>query len=132
MMLIILSDGNTYDTATVAQDYRDLAAGETPNPTQYQYKEFKPETVASWELGYKGIIDNKLFIDIYGFYAQYTDFIGLTVLIKNPFPTDIYLDLFKMRFNTFGIYTNSSNKVNTVGAGIESSIYFAQRIFCWW
>ena len=53
-------------------------------PTQYQFKEFKPETVASWELGYKGIIANKLFIDVYGFYAQYTNFIGLTVLVKNP------------------------------------------------
>ena len=56
---------------------------------QYQFKEFKPETVASWELGYKGIIDEKLFIDIYGFYAQYTNFIGLTVLVKNPLPNGL-------------------------------------------
>jgi hypothetical protein len=68
--------------------------------------------VASWELGYKGIINEKLFIDVYGFYAQYTNFIGLTVLIKDPFVLGVHPT------NTFGIYTNSSNKVNTVGAGI--------------
>jgi outer membrane receptor protein involved in Fe transport len=98
---------NTYDTAELG----NYARTGTP-PTQYQFKEFKPETVASWELGYKGIIANKLFIDVYGFYAQYTDFIGLTVLVKNP------LTQGQNALNTFGIYTNSSNKVNTVGAGI--------------
>jgi len=98
---------DTYDTAALG----NYARTGTP-PTQYQFREFKPETVASWELGYKGIIANKLFIDVYGFYAQYTDFIGLTVLVKNPLTEG------QNALNTFGIYTNSSNKVNTVGAGI--------------
>ena len=70
---------NTYDTASLG----NYARTGVP-PTQYQFKEFKPETVASWELGYKGIIADKLYIDVYGFYAQYTNFIGLTVLVKNP------------------------------------------------
>ncbi len=99
---------NTYDTAALGNFAR---TGEPP--TQYQFKEFKPETVASWELGYKGLIANKLFIDVYGFYAQYTDFIGLTVLVKNPLTEG------QNATNTFGLYTNSSNKVNTVGAGIS-------------
>ena len=98
---------DTYDTAALGNYARTGAP-----PTQYQFKEFKPETVASWELGYKGLIANKLFIDVYGFYAQYTDFIGLTVLVKNPLTEG------QNATNTFGIYTNSSNKVNTVGAGI--------------
>ncbi len=98
---------NTYDTASL---FAYLKGG--PPPTQYQFKEFKPETVASWELGYKGIIQENLFLDIYGFYAQYTNFIGLTVLIKDPLTLGIHPT------NTYGIYTNSSNKVNTVGAGI--------------
>jgi outer membrane receptor protein involved in Fe transport len=98
---------DTYDTASLGNYSRTG----TP-PTQYQFKEFKPESVASWELGYKGVIAKKLLIDIYGFYAQYTDFIGLTVLVKNP------LTQGQTPANTFGIYTNSSNKVNTVGAGL--------------
>ena len=98
---------NTYDTASLG-----IFARGGPPPTQYQFKEFKPETVASWELGYKGIIAENLFIDIYGFYAQYTNFIGLTVLVKDPFTKGIHPT------NTYGIYTNSSNKVNTVGGGL--------------
>jgi outer membrane receptor protein involved in Fe transport len=98
---------NTYDTASLSH-YQNTGVP----PTQYQFKPFKPETVASYELGYKGLIDRKLLIDVYGFYAQYTNFIGLTVLVKNP------LTQGQTPQNTFGIYTNSSNKINTVGAGL--------------
>jgi outer membrane receptor protein involved in Fe transport len=100
-------EGTTIDTATLFS-YRP---GD-PTPAPYQFKEFKPETVSSWELGYKGIIADNLFIDIYGFYAQYTNFIGLTVLVQNPFTQGVHPT------NTFAIYTNSTNKVNTVGAGL--------------
>jgi hypothetical protein len=98
---------NTYDTGSI-NHY--LATG-TP-PTQYQFKPFKPETVASYEVGYKGLIAQKLLIDVYGFYARYTDFIGLTILVKNP------LTQGQTAANTFGLYTNSSNHVNTVGFGL--------------
>ena len=112
---------NTYDTAALG----NYARTGVP-PTQYQFKEFKPETVASWELGYKGIIDRKLFIDVYGFYAQYTNFIGLTVLVKDPLtPSGVNIT----NQNTFGIYTNSSNKVNTVGAGLSLQYTFPKGYF---
>lgn len=104
---------NTYDTASISAHARGGAY-----PAQYQFKEFKPETVSSWEIGYKGIINEKLFIDIYGFYAQYTNFIGLTVLVKNPYPISDTLPPVINAFNTYGVYTNSTNKVNTVGAGL--------------
>jgi len=109
---------NTYDTAALGEFAR---TGKPPE--QYQFKEFKPETVASWELGYKGIVDERLYIDIYGFYAQYTNFIGLTVLIKDPLTQGIHPT------NTYGIYTNSSNKVNTVGAGISLQYSFPKGFF---
>lgn len=108
-----LNDGNTYDTATL-----NKAAATGSAPTPYQYQTFKPETVASWELGYKGVIADKLLIDAYGFYARYTNFIGLTVLIKDPVfgPTGITN---QTAANTFGIYTNSTSKVNTEGLGVS-------------
>ncbi len=102
------STGPTYDTAS----YFAWRLHGGPPATQYVFNEFKPETVSSWELGYKGIIDERLFIDIYGFYAQYNNFIGLTVLLKNPDVEGVHPT------NTFAIYSNSTNKVNTVGAGL--------------
>jgi outer membrane receptor protein involved in Fe transport len=105
-----LNDNQTYDTATLN---KYAATGVLGNA--YQYRTFKPETVASWELGYKGVIADKLLIDVYGFYAQYTNFIGLTVLVHDPFSTGSYV---QNASNTFGLYTNSPTKVNTEGAGI--------------
>jgi outer membrane receptor protein involved in Fe transport len=103
-----LNAGTTYDTASLK---RYQSTGVVPTP--YQYKEFKPETVASWELGYKGVVAKKLLIDVYGYYARYTNFIGLTVLVKDAFTQP------QSASNTYGIYTNSSNKVNTYGAGVS-------------
>jgi outer membrane receptor protein involved in Fe transport len=111
------STGATYDTASIEKYRRDSLS----TPTPYQFKEFKPETVSSWEIGYKGIIDERLFVDIYGFYAQYTNFIGLTALVKDPYDPTLggsSQNPIITRDNTYGIYTNSSNKVNTVGAGL--------------
>jgi outer membrane receptor protein involved in Fe transport len=110
--------GATYDTASLFAYERG-----GPFPTQYQFKEFKPETVSSWEIGYKGIIADNLFIDIYGFYAQYTNFIGLTVLVKNPFFLGVHPT------NTYAIYTNSTNKVNTVGAGLGLQYTLSKGFF---
>ncbi len=109
---------DTYDTATALNFARNYKPNSAPPPGQYQFKEFKPETVASWELGYKGVINERLFIDLYCFYAQYTNFIGLTVLIKDPFQGPDSSVVTHTGSNTYGIYTNSSNKVNTVGAGL--------------
>lgn len=39
------------------------------------YKEVKPESVTSYEIGYKSLIAKKLLIDIYGFRSAYKDFI---------------------------------------------------------
>ncbi len=112
------STGDTYDTASLFAYERG-----GPAPTQYQFKEFKPETVSSWEIGYKGIIDKNLFIDVYGFYAQYTNFIGLTVLVKNPLVLGVHPT------NTYAIYTNSTNKVNTVGAGLGLQYTLSKGFF---
>ncbi len=109
-----LNDNQTYDTAELNK------AAANPGqyqPKSYQYQTFKPETVASWELGYKGVIGKKLLIDVYGFYAQYTNFIGLTVLVKDPFGAGGTFT--QNAGNTYGIYTNSNTKVNTTGAGIS-------------
>ncbi len=48
----------------------------------YQQKAFKPERVANYEIGYRGLFGKKLYVDAYYYYSIYTDFIGSTVLIQ--------------------------------------------------
>ena len=43
----------------------------------------EPETNNTWELGYKGVIDNKLYVDVTGYYSQFNHFMSPLVIIAN-------------------------------------------------
>lgn len=48
---------------------------------KYQAPTLKPERIASYEIGYKGVIGKKLLVDAYYYFSKYTNFIGSTVII---------------------------------------------------
>lgn len=48
----------------------------------YTPRELKPESVVSYEVGYKGLIAKKLLIDVYYYTGQYENFIGRTLVAK--------------------------------------------------
>lgn len=78
----------------------------TIDPNPYVYKEFKPETMRSFEVGYKGLIRKKLLIDAYSYLGKYEDFIG-RIGVYQP-ATD----------QAYSIVVNSTNKVKTYGFGL--------------
>ncbi len=43
----------------------------------------EPETNNTWELGYKGVIDNSFFVDVTGYYSQFNHFMSPLVIIAN-------------------------------------------------
>jgi outer membrane receptor protein involved in Fe transport len=75
-----------------------------PNP--YVFKEFKPETMRSFEIGYKGIIKERMLVDAYAYFGKYEDFIGRIGLYQ-PNTGEAY-----------SITINSSNRVKTHGYGL--------------
>ncbi len=50
--------------------------------TPYKAKEFKPERVANYEIGYRGVFNRRLFVDAYYYYSVYTNFLGSVVLLQ--------------------------------------------------
>jgi len=96
-------------------------ASGNPNNTnllvQGSYKEVKPETVSSYELGYRGLIQNKLLIDGYVYYSQYKDFLGRQGLgqSKSGNPQELYSP-----FTTTNIsyIQNSDAEVKSIGWGL--------------
>ncbi|WP_266362737.1 carboxypeptidase-like regulatory domain-containing protein [Tellurirhabdus rosea] len=60
--------------------------GNIGNLRPYQRKEFRPERVQSYEIGYRGVINKRLFVDAYYYYSVYRDFIGSVVLIQPTGP----------------------------------------------
>lgn len=90
------------------------AAAEKPVAT---FNPFKPETVNSFELGYKGLVaGDKLFIDAYGYVGEYTNFIVRTAVGQRINPA---LGWVASNIRTLSIPTNSPTKVKTRGAGIS-------------
>jgi outer membrane receptor protein involved in Fe transport len=111
-------------TAESIDSYRNSIAGGTPNPTLLkaaQFQKIKPETMNSFEIGYKGLLTKKLLIDVYSYYSRYKDFIGRVAVgrgksgdpalapreLPSPFTTDNY-----------SFVINTTNNVKAIGWGI--------------
>ena len=43
---------------------------------EFDFEDFQPEKISTYEVGYKTLIGNKLFIDAYYYFSNYTDFIA--------------------------------------------------------
>lgn len=43
-----------------------------------------PETNETWELGYKGVIKNRLFLDVTGYVGNYNNFLSPLITLANP------------------------------------------------
>ncbi|MBC7535889.1 MAG: TonB-dependent receptor, partial [Ferruginibacter sp.] len=98
-----------------AYDRDSLAAGKT---IQQKFGQLKPESLSSFELGYKGLtMNSKLLIDIYGYYGQFTDFLARRIVVQSKSnaaisPADADTG------NVFSVPINSDVKIKTYGFGI--------------
>lgn len=97
------------------------------NPALLQqavYKEVKPETVASYEIGYKGIIKKKLMVDAYGYYSRYKDFLATIVVGQSK--TGNPLELLSPFTTTNISYTQNSPEIVKVlgwGIGLDYNVH---------
>jgi len=87
---------------------------------QQKFGKYKPESVNSYELGYKGLFNKKILLDVYGYYSQYQDFIGRVSVVqsKSGNPADINPNN-PATYTGYSVSLNSTNKVNTYGFGLS-------------
>jgi outer membrane receptor protein involved in Fe transport len=91
-------------------------------PVVQNVVDIKPESVNTFELGYKGLLsENKLLIDIYGYYGQYKDFLSRinTVQSKSGLGNTRDSVLAPSKRNNISIPINAPDKVKTFGFGIS-------------
>ena len=104
-----LTENPGYDPSTVPPAGTSLE--------RIPYKEVKPESVTSYEIGYKGLWGRKFLLDLYGYYGAYENFLtrrdvvqfanGVTPSLGNP-------------YKGFSIVVNSPERVKTYGWGISA------------
>ncbi|MCW3091907.1 MAG: hypothetical protein JWP81_2976 [Ferruginibacter sp.] len=102
--------GNPLYTAT------SVLAG---TPQVYKPGNVKPETVSSFEAGYKGLLaDSKLLIDVYGYFGQYSDFLGRINTMQAL--TGIAADITNpAKRRNLSVPLNTTDKVKTYGYGLS-------------
>ena len=96
----------------------DLDAFSIGQNVKYNMVDQKPESITSFETGYKGLLaKGKLLVDLYGYYGQYQDFTGrkLVAQFKNGVPTNMS----DTTNRYYSIPVNSTEKVKTYGFGIS-------------
>jgi outer membrane receptor protein involved in Fe transport len=106
--------------------YRD-SGGVQANPVNAallkvaEFKKAKPETVKSFEIGYRGVIANKLLIDAYFYSSKYQDFLGRSAVArgKSTSPdTSVFLLSNPLTSDNFSFVVNSPTPVKANGWGI--------------
>ena len=104
-------------TGTSYRAFLASAASGAPNPALLQEyvlnpKGITPESVQSFELGYKGLMGSKLLIDVYGYYSIYKDFISGIDLYQNPIPAAGTIT------TKFSVPINLQDQVKSYGAAL--------------
>ena len=92
-----------------AQEFIENPANRIP----ITYKEIKPESVASYELGYKALISKKVLLDAYVYTGTYQDFIGRRDVVQFYDQSD------PTKYRGISVVVNSDAKVKTFGWGFS-------------
>ncbi len=129
---------NTYSYLSVENYTNDFAQNGAPNfnllvPFDF-WEPVKPERVGVFEIGYRGIVNEKLMYDISYYRNVYNDFITQVRVRQaqdangNPVPAEQspFSLLTGDEKNTFQIYTNNSETVNSQGAAFGLDYLFSK------
>ncbi|MEO6455641.1 MAG: TonB-dependent receptor [Ginsengibacter sp.] len=86
--------------------------------SQQTFNQLRPEAISSFEGGYKALlIKSKLLLDLYGYYGQYTDFLGRKTVVQSKTGAPITV-ADTAQGQVYSVPINSTAKVNTYGFGI--------------
>lgn len=123
-------NNNPAYTAESVAAYRQSIANGTPNPNllqQAQFKTVKPETVSSYEIGYRGLVTRKFLVDAYVYMSRYNDFIAREAVARGNSgnPANAAVDLASpFTSSNYSFVTNTSNTVKAYGWGISADYLF--------
>ncbi|HYC40205.1 MAG TPA: TonB-dependent receptor [Chitinophagaceae bacterium] len=108
-----------YRAGTIADSNRLVVA---------TYKPLVPETVYSYELGYKGMISKILLFDAYVYYSHYRDFLVNAAVVQSR--TGPQYEVYSpFSSNNISYKQNSTETVKALGWGIGADYQFIPRFF---
>jgi outer membrane receptor protein involved in Fe transport len=113
-------------TAQSVLAYRSGAIGDSGRLVQAVYEPLKPETVNSYEIGYRGVVGKKLLVDGYLYFSQYKNFILSTAVVQS-IAGNKYELYSPFSNNNLSYNQNSHSTVKSIGWGIGLEYQLIQR-----
>ncbi len=115
---------NPVFTLPSVQAFGASVLGGAPNPSllqQQTFGDFKPESMRSFEVGYKGLIGQRLLIDAYAYWGRYKDFLSSVVAIQSRSTTFNPINLLSENTRiAYSISVNTPGEVETSGWGVSA------------
>lgn len=94
--------------ATLATTSNPTTAAAQLRPYNFDPRGVRPESVQTFELGYKGLVTSNLLIDLYGYHSTFKDFITAVEVYQNT-PSG---------FVKYGVPVNAQGEVKTWGGAL--------------
>ncbi|MCG2616656.1 TonB-dependent receptor [Terrimonas sp. NA20] len=103
-------------TAASIMEYR--GTGDATKLVQAQFREVKPETVNSYEVGYKGILGGRLLVDAYAYYSVYKNFLATIGVGQSNIPNSPVGLLSSLTTTNVSYKQNADEDVKALGWGV--------------
>ncbi|MBC7850344.1 MAG: TonB-dependent receptor [Chitinophagaceae bacterium] len=85
------------------------------------FGEYKAETMKSFEVGYKGLFGKKVFVDVYGYFGRYENFLGRVITMQSlapgGSPAGLLAPSSPSTNRIVSVAVNAANEVKTYGFG---------------
>lgn len=115
-------------TAASVLAYRAGTLADSSRLVRATYRPVTPETVYSYEIGYKGVIAKRLLIDAYAYYSRYNDFLVSEAVVQSR--TGPQYEIYSPYSSTNLSYVqNSPDVVKSIGWGIGLEYKFFKNFF---
>ncbi|MFK7946471.1 MAG: TonB-dependent receptor [Saprospiraceae bacterium] len=130
---ITLNGKQVYDNSYTAASVQAFALSGNPEDLEQSDIQFvAPERVTTYEIGYRGIINKRLYLDINAYRNTYQDFIA-NINVVTPLTgsvTDLtgVAALASGQSSIYQLATNAAGKVNSLGAGLAFEYAVTQSI----
>jgi iron complex outermembrane recepter protein len=119
---ILLGNLDGYDSLVTVESFGDFINSQKPDTLNYfSVDPIRPEQVKTIELGYRGTLGSKWFIDLGWYYSWYRDFIGFNIGLDMDYNT---LTNLPSRVQAYRIASNAKDGVTTTGLSIGANYYW--------
>lgn len=118
---------NGFDSLVTVDSFLNYLDTQNKNDLDYfNVDAVRPEKVQTLELGYRGTLFKKLYVDASYYFSFYQDFIGYKLGLTGQAQYFDFLGFPKSSISAVRVATNSKDLVTTQGASIQLSYFFAK------